>query len=452
MATDFSIELSAEQIVDPRSREYFREVYSSYTIGNYRSAVVMLWSVVVCDLLFKLEDLKARLDPAADAILTEIEAKQKESRNSPEWEVLLLDRVKEKTHLVDTVEHINLKQLQQHRHLSAHPVLTGTYDLFSPTRETVRAHIRSSLEGVLIKTALMSKKVFNALTEDLERLKEAMVIDLPDDDDLRRYLEDTYFKRMSLPVLESMFRSLWQIVFKKIDERCTANRHINYRALRLLYRRHASVFDQKIRGEPDYYSDVAVGGEQIASLIAFLADHPQPYSALTDAAKIPIKKLSQSSLERRAIAWFVTGDLKRHLEEITEELRVGSVYFGSGALRRLYWVAKDRDLHNLVIDMAIVGYVNSKDSYAADSLFIYYVKPYLGECNEVQLRALLDGIEKNDRTRESYQCEEDHALVKTFCDKVLGADFDYSQYPKFVRSMTPITSEEEASDDEIPGL
>jgi hypothetical protein len=28
--SDFSIELAAEQIVDPRTREYFREVYSSY--------------------------------------------------------------------------------------------------------------------------------------------------------------------------------------------------------------------------------------------------------------------------------------------------------------------------------------------------------------------------------------------------------------------------------------
>ena len=46
---------TATSIFDARSREYFSEVLSCYTAGNYRSAVVMLWSVVVCDLLFKIQ-------------------------------------------------------------------------------------------------------------------------------------------------------------------------------------------------------------------------------------------------------------------------------------------------------------------------------------------------------------------------------------------------------------
>ena len=55
--TDFSIELSAERIVDARTRRYFSEVVTSYNNNCFRSAVVMLWSVVICDLLFKLVEL-----------------------------------------------------------------------------------------------------------------------------------------------------------------------------------------------------------------------------------------------------------------------------------------------------------------------------------------------------------------------------------------------------------
>jgi hypothetical protein len=52
---DFSIELAAERIVDYRTRKYFSEVFGTYSAGYYRSAVVMLWSIVVAD---KRDDIK----------------------------------------------------------------------------------------------------------------------------------------------------------------------------------------------------------------------------------------------------------------------------------------------------------------------------------------------------------------------------------------------------------
>ena len=57
MLDEYSIEQRATQIFDARSKEYFSEVLrlSCYAADNYRSAVVMLWSVVVCNLLFKIQ-------------------------------------------------------------------------------------------------------------------------------------------------------------------------------------------------------------------------------------------------------------------------------------------------------------------------------------------------------------------------------------------------------------
>ena len=53
----FSIDESIENIKNPYTKELFKEVYSSYAMGNYRSATVMLWSVVVTDLIHKLKEL-----------------------------------------------------------------------------------------------------------------------------------------------------------------------------------------------------------------------------------------------------------------------------------------------------------------------------------------------------------------------------------------------------------
>src|SRR5262249_45281622 len=92
---DFSIDAAQERIVDPRTRSYSKEFSSSYANENYRSAVVMLWSVVVCDLLFKMEFLSTTHgDKTAATILTEIEALRLKNLNSPEWERELVEKIR----------------------------------------------------------------------------------------------------------------------------------------------------------------------------------------------------------------------------------------------------------------------------------------------------------------------------------------------------------------------
>ncbi|MEF1219159.1 hypothetical protein REH76_15410, partial [Photobacterium damselae] len=73
----FSLETQKRKIYDKRTKRYFEEVYKGYANGCFRSATVMLWSVVVCDLIFKLQELKDLYsDSAAEKILKEIEKMQ----------------------------------------------------------------------------------------------------------------------------------------------------------------------------------------------------------------------------------------------------------------------------------------------------------------------------------------------------------------------------------------
>jgi hypothetical protein len=71
---DFTIESAVEHIPSKETRTYFKEVISSYINGNYRSAIVMLYSVVVCDLIYKMIDLRDMYqDEKAKSILDDIE-------------------------------------------------------------------------------------------------------------------------------------------------------------------------------------------------------------------------------------------------------------------------------------------------------------------------------------------------------------------------------------------
>ena len=165
---EFSLEHVAEKIYFSKTKEYFEEVLSSYNNGNYRSSVVMLWSVVVCDILYKLQNLvDLHNDGQAKNILTSVQDIQNSNPKSSEWEMKLVEESWKKTNLIDNIEYTNLEFLQKQRHLSAHPVLTGNAELHSPNKEVVRALLRNSLEDVLIKPPFYTNKILDEILHDI---------------------------------------------------------------------------------------------------------------------------------------------------------------------------------------------------------------------------------------------------------------------------------------------
>lgn len=116
--------LETDGIYFSKTKEYFKEVVSSYINGNYRSATVMLYSVAICDILFKLQELKDMYnDSVATRILQKIEQEKAESESKSHWEKTLLDFVKHETQLLDVKAYSDLRHLFDDRNLSAHPAL-----------------------------------------------------------------------------------------------------------------------------------------------------------------------------------------------------------------------------------------------------------------------------------------------------------------------------------------
>jgi hypothetical protein len=172
---EFSLEKISESIYYGKSKAYFKEVLSSYHNENYRSAVVMLWSVAVCDIVFKLQSLIDLYgDASARQILDDVTAIQVANPNSPTWEVQLIDDVHSKTNLIDSAEYEILRYLQKQRHLSAHPVLNRDRELHSPKKETVRALIRNTLEEVLIKPPFYTQHILSELLADIAESSEVL--------------------------------------------------------------------------------------------------------------------------------------------------------------------------------------------------------------------------------------------------------------------------------------
>ena len=221
------------EIYFSKTKEYFNEVLSSYANGNYRSAVVMLYSTVICDILLKLKELKDMYnDSTANSILKEIECTKKESTSKSSWEKELLEKVRDKTNLIDSKVFSDLSHLYDDRCFSAHPAVNEDFELYTPNQETVIAHIKNILNGVLIKPPIFIKSVINMLTDDL---KDKSAIYEGNKEALAVYLNNKYYRHMNESMKVKVFQSLWKFCFLNTeDENCKTYRAVNRQALNIL--------------------------------------------------------------------------------------------------------------------------------------------------------------------------------------------------------------------------
>lgn len=426
---EFSIELSAEQIVDERTRSYFTEVLSSFINGHYRSAAVMLWSVVISDLVYKLQELRDLYqDPVATLILESVQARQAANPTNPEWEPYLLDEVNSRTQFFEPGEHQHIVGIHKLRHLSAHPVLSSAHLLFEPNKETARAAIRNALECVLLKPPVFSKRVVINLVEDIASRRAL----LPDTATLRLYLEAKYLRNLHPTVKLELIRTLWKFCFRLTNPDADANREINIRALTVVHDRDVLHFRNLIRQNADQFSEVAAGGEPLIALVKFLAKCDGIYNTLTNTAKVPIAAIGRSDVNLFINASFINDSLEAHIAELfaftTEQLANLTDDSWTNFLAK----AEQENLKQQALGVAIKLYCASAGFNTADSIFARFIRPHAAEFDTTRMIDLLAGIESNSQTYWRGRARTDHSLLN---DRANELEMDLIPYPNFRGSL-----------------
>ena len=432
MLDEYSIEQRATQIFDSRTKEYFSEVLSCYAAGNHRSAIVMLWSVVVCDLLFKLQNLVDLYgDDKAKNILAEIGKLQQENERSPVWETKLVESVAEQTQLLDIADRENLLHLQKQRHLAAHPVVNANFQLHRPNRDTARALIRNALDSLLTKAPILSKQVVVELVQDLDQASDILI----DDKKLKSYLESKYFSRFNPEVEKAVFKALWKFAFRLTDMPSEKNRGINYKALRLLFTRNPPQFRCLIESDKDYFSAIASTGDPVACLIHFLSKEPTIYELLADHAKAAVQHKAESDSSSRCLAWFTEKSLVSHAEKLGEWI-ASKEYptIDVPTWEALEEISDSQEWSKLMIGLSIRYYVASSGYNTADSRFSEVIRPRLRRFDISDCISLVEGIQGNSQTWGRGRAASDHVELRTRA-KELDATFDAKSYPVFNRCL-----------------
>ena len=435
---DLSFHDSFEHIHSNKSKEYFKEVLSSYYNGNYRAAIVTLYSVVICDVIFKLEDLvEIYSDSVAKEILDKIKSIQKEQPTNPDWEKTIIEEVKNRTSLFDNVDIAHINSLRMDRHLCAHPVISKEDKLYTPCKENVASHIRNMLNSLLLKPPILSKKVINTILKDISENRDIFV----DDESVTKYISAKYLTKLNSDAEVKIFRDLWKFVFKLEDTEAEKNRLNNYRVLYVIYSRNSEICKNIIKNQIAYYSRIRNEQFIYHLLIRFLSENEFLFVCFTEDVKLLVNRYAHDDISSQAVAWFLSESYLSHLLQLKESIieNIKNLNLSKkepvvSAYDRLFKIGISKGFVDDVVDFITWRYLFSSSYAVADSIFTYLVKPNIKYFSPEKLKNLCKGIEDNSQTFDRNQASEDHKILKSFCRDKIGEDFDATQYPNTFKS------------------
>lgn len=443
-----------EEIYFPKTKEYFQEVLSSYSVGNYRSATVMLYSVAICDLLFKLQELKDMYnDTIADEILKEIEKSRNanDNKSKSKWEKELVDNIHQKTELLDLEAYTNLNHLYDHRNFSAHPALNENYELVSPSKETTIAHIKNILNNILVKPPIFIKKVVDALTEDLKDKKN---IYEGEDDKLSIYLNNKYYSKMSKSMKIKTMKAFWKFCFcLPEDEECRSNLKINRKALKILISSFQKEAVEYIKGNKHLFS---VANDEFCqlNLAILLSAFPSIYDELDSDTKLQMDVIIGKDPRAKAVAWFKYKTVSAHLGYLK---LISHLKLEASAIKRMISYYSEIGEMTQLIDFFVWYYGESFSYDSADTRFGLVIEPFLDRMSAKQIEQIIINTNKNRQIWDRGLAYTANNKIMQYAKSILDDNFDYSKYKYFRfdnKILNPVeetqTLAEDTNDEDLP--
>lgn len=159
-----------EQCASPRGKTYIREAVDCYKVGAYRACIITTWVAVVYDIVDKLRDLALAGDAQAAAKVKEFESMnaKRDVEAALKFERDILGLAQGPYEFLTAHEALELGRLQDDRNRCAHPNLVREDEVFRPTPELARAHLRHAVDLVLKCPPVQGKAALGFVQKEVE--------------------------------------------------------------------------------------------------------------------------------------------------------------------------------------------------------------------------------------------------------------------------------------------
>lgn len=415
-----SIEDLKIRIQDRRTYSAMDEVLSCFYSHNGRSAIVMLYSAVISDLYYKLQDLvELYNDPGAQQIKDYVDNEWATNPKSPTWEKEIVEKCYTTHKIIENADYAHLQALQNERNLCAHPALVRGTELYRPSDATVQSLIEEMMKGILCKPSFLSKQFFAAFVDDIDNAKKLFA----DDTQLIQYVQSKYLDKIDNEAAEfDIFKQLWKFTFKLTDDKCQENRHVNYVVLMELYHRNEQSFKLFISKHKDSFGNNVETGDTdcLKEFIMFINENRDVYPLLSQNVKLTIESTINSKDELRSIALFLVKDILAHVQSVKSGVSIASVKY------LMRYIRKNVN-ESEAIDFIIRLYGDSPSFNVADTYYDHLIRPHITFFSMTQLKKLLEVSNENGQI---YSRKRASVANRYICGYIKSKDpaFDMSPY------------------------
>lgn len=153
-----------------QAKVYISEAVACYRIGAFRSCIVATWVAVVYDILHKLDELTLTGDKNAEQYRHQFEEYRKAAdiSNSLQFERNILDIAKSEFDLLTPMEYEDFQRLMLDRNRCAHPSMNGYDEIYTPTAELTRYHLRNAVHHLLQHPPVQGKAALDRLLQEVQ--------------------------------------------------------------------------------------------------------------------------------------------------------------------------------------------------------------------------------------------------------------------------------------------
>lgn len=447
-----------ENVKNKKVQALLKEVISCYSNGNYRAAIVTVYTTMIYDLLDKVSFLSNYYDvKLAKKLIEDIGNQKSKAPDSPDWEKKLLEGVKN-LKLVSSEEYKELENLKVNRNYSAHPIVSlksdNTIDKFEMkpiSKETAADMIRKAFEIVFLRDPVIAIQINEKVEQDIKNFYNTNgIIGLED------YMNTRYISKMTNQTKEMLFRFLWKMSFIKDD---FEYKQAYVTSLNALCKSDIKYFVEYLKNNTELFVDIApenlAGIEEfkeaiksnnseaekivitfkknsrLINLIYFLEKFPDFKDTLSDYIKsvlydesrhslrnffmdssIDIHNVKSKSLTKAEIEQFKlfaehlywVEDIKNHFKEISSfstNIYFGQSIFDKEMIERMYiqadYFGYKKDLTEELIDN-----IANAGCYAEADCLLENIPTLAKYFNSDDVESLLDKISCNNQFTDNF--------------------------------------------------
>lgn len=398
---NIGIEDKIELIESTSTKHYFREVYSCYLNGNYRAAVVSLWSVLVCDAVYKTRRLvDFTNDKWAEQQIKAIEISQRQNSTKSDWELKLFEGFYEQKKFIGIGEITNIRDIQQKRHLCAHPILSEDDALYTPNKDLVKSMIINSLDDFLLRKNYYGKDVFPIIRDTLVDNSEyyATLKNI-------KPLISRYCQKVTPSATYQIFKEFWKFSFRYDDEGSSKHRRILHKACMEVYsevKKRPELVD-KIKDDLEYFENISFKTPPLTHLFSFFCNHPDFYKKLSPELQDRIREYLERDVDEdnehvyKIATMFLfenAGDYFKYIRQSIEAYKINRITLLQ--VEYIIDIYHDYQCENDVYDIVILYASKSTGFDDADNRFdLIFNSEIFDKLSVNQLEQLIASFEGN---------------------------------------------------------